>query len=190
MQNIIKQAAVRVGTARPASGLHRMFYDDGAGLSTYNTALAWPGFTITKPVTSASTGVYVFDLRKIAPLQVALGFLMTDAADETGEAYVCAYNEVKDASDRVAYVPRPLLSLTMRAGDQTGAASGHAITDSHYFADLVTVVSDYTLDDSADADGPDDTFGRVRFDPCGAQLLWVRVKRDTCASLAPVLWVL
>lgn len=143
----------------------------------------------TKPTTSTSDGVYIFDLgTSNVPVLVGLLFIGTDAANETGTVDVMGYHEIKSGTDNeTAHWPLPLLDLAVTLGALKFSEASGIFTTDEFVADTITITNDYTRGELAKVTTVADATAVVWFDPQGARRLRVETALGTAASLFPIL---
>lgn len=137
----------------------------------------------TAPETSASTGRYIFgDEEVINQTLILLGFVLTDAANETASANVWSWQRCAGG----LWVPKLLCTLAVTAGARTGI-SGAEITNSEYFADTITDSVDNTVR-GVNYWAASDGVALAEIDHMGGDLIEVEVSinSSTAASIKPI----
>jgi len=148
-----------------------------------------------KPAYDNANGKFVFDLTQTNNAVLCkLGFLGTDAANETGTARVRGWHEARTVDSSVPepktpalYLPEELLNLAVTLGASQPAANVGQFTTSMFFADTIAITNDYTRGELAELCGPSaaDVVHYVAFDAQGCKYLEVETAVGTATSLLP-----
>lgn len=155
--------------------------------STYNTALTAESAkapTATRPTTDTATGRYVFgDAEIVDRVLVQVGFILTDAADETASASVWGWQQTATGF----WLPKLLATLAVTAGTRTGVSGGE-VTNTDFFADTITASVDHTVREVKSWTATNG-IAYAEIDAMNSDLIEVEVTRNsgTSASVKPFL---
>lgn len=138
---------------------------------------------LTAPATDTANGIFVFSDPEITDsILIGVGFLITDANNETASAAVWGWQQTTGGN----FIPRLLCTLTVTAGARTGV-SGHQIAATDYIADTIAVVVDNTVR-TVNVTTPTDGLAVAEIDHYGSDYIEVEVTTNsgTAASVKPI----
>lgn len=138
---------------------------------------------LTAPETNATNGAFVFgDEEIVDSILVHIGFLLTDANNETASAAVWSWQRTGAGN----YIPRLLCTLNIIAGARTGVA-GHEVGATAFIADTIAAATDSTIR-GVKVSAPTDGFAVAEIDHGGGDYIEVEVTTNsgTAASVKPI----
>lgn len=133
----------------------------------------------TEPTEDVSAGRFIFgDQAIVDRVLMELGFILTDAANETASAAVWGWYRIGGL-----WVPKLLCVLTITAGARPGVSGGD-VTDTEFFADTIAASTDNTTRDVS-VSGASDGIATAEIDHRGAKWIEVEVTSTSSATVKP-----